>query len=96
MLSPNSKLQDRYRIIRELGHGGMGYVYEAMDERVSCIVVVKECSVDKFAENASDPVKLKAELLSAFKREAELLAIYATIRCRASQTISARMKARSS
>lgn len=59
MLSPNNKLQDRYRIIRHLGQGGMGTVYEAIDERVNCIVVVKE-----FLKG--DP--------GAFKREAELLA----------------------
>src|SRR5919202_588027 len=62
MLSPNSVLQGRYRIVQQLGHGGMGAVYQAMDESVNCMVAVKET----FA--ATD------EHRRAFKREAELLA----------------------
>ncbi|HMF58393.1 MAG TPA: protein kinase, partial [Pyrinomonadaceae bacterium] len=62
MLSPNSILQGRYRIVQQLGHGGMGAVYQAMDESVNCMVAVKET----FA--ATD------EHRRAFKREAELLA----------------------
>jgi len=33
MLAPNTILQNRYRVICELGHGGMGTVYEALDQR---------------------------------------------------------------
>lgn len=46
MLAPNTILQNRYRVLRELGHGGMGMVYEALDQRVSCIVALKEASVN--------------------------------------------------
>jgi serine/threonine protein kinase len=62
MLSPNTILQNRYRVIRELGHGGMGTVYEAIDQRVNCIVAVKETIA-----GTSD------EARRAFEREASLL-----------------------
>ncbi|MGA9993787.1 MAG: bifunctional serine/threonine-protein kinase/formylglycine-generating enzyme family protein [Pyrinomonadaceae bacterium] len=62
MLSPNTVLQKRYRIIRHLKQGGMGAVYEAINERVNSIVAIKET----FAETEA-----KRE---AFEREAKLLA----------------------
>ncbi|PYS67794.1 MAG: hypothetical protein DMF73_18415, partial [Acidobacteria bacterium] len=40
-------LQDRYRIVRQLGAGGMGAVYEAVDDRLQATVAIKETfSVD--------------------------------------------------
>jgi serine/threonine protein kinase len=62
MLPANTVLQNRYRIVRQMGRGGMGAVYEAVDQRLSSIVAIKETLVT--SEDAR----------RAFEREASLLA----------------------
>jgi eukaryotic-like serine/threonine-protein kinase len=62
MLSNDSILQGRYRIVRLLSQGGMGAVYEAVDDRLGNTVALKECFFD-------DPA-----LRKQFEREARLLA----------------------
>lgn len=42
MLAANSVLQGRYKIVRAIGQGGMGAVYEAKDLRLGHTVAVKE------------------------------------------------------
>jgi serine/threonine protein kinase len=62
VLAPDAILQNRYRIVRQLGRGGMGAVYEAIDQRLDAVVALKETfSVDD-------------RLRRQFEQEARLLA----------------------
>src|SRR5215475_14534085 len=62
MLSTDTVLQGRYRVVRQLGQGGMGAVYEAVDERLDTTVALKETL---FTDE---------KLRKQFEREARLLA----------------------
>ncbi|HEV8430566.1 MAG TPA: protein kinase [Pyrinomonadaceae bacterium] len=62
MLTPETVLQGRYRIVRQLGQGGMGAVYEAVDQRLDTTIALKETL---FADE---------RLRKQFEREARLLA----------------------
>jgi serine/threonine protein kinase len=62
MLTPNTLLQGRYRVVRKLARGGMGTIYEATDERLDAVVAIKETSFEE------------EELRRQFEREARLLA----------------------
>ena len=63
-LEAGQKFGDRYHIIKLLGLGGMGAVYQAWDTELEIVVAVKVIR----PEAASDP-KMAAELDQRFKRE---------------------------
>src|SRR5918997_3551987 len=62
MLLPGAILQNRYRVIRQLGQGGMGTIYEAKALRLNTTVALKETH---FTDE---------RLRKQFEREAQLLA----------------------
>ena len=55
-------LQNRYRIVKQLGKGGMGAVYEAVDQRLDITVALKET------------LTLDENIRKQFEQEARLLA----------------------
>jgi serine/threonine protein kinase len=61
MIAPNTLLQNRYLVLKQIGQGGMGAVYIATDQRFGSTVALKETFF-------TDP-----NLRKAFEREARLL-----------------------
>lgn len=76
------RLQDRYVIMQPLGSGGMGAVYEAIDERLQVTVAIKET----FA--------VEARMRRQFEQEARLLAQLRTRPCHASAITSPKTSVR--
>ena len=64
MLAPDTHLKERYRILQQIGGGGFGYVYKAIDEAFGCSVAIKE---------TKEGVVSSEKLRKAFEREAKLL-----------------------
>jgi serine/threonine protein kinase len=62
LLAPDTILQSRYRVVRQLGMGGMGAVYEAIDLRLGHTVALKQTLTND------------EEQWKQFEREARLMA----------------------
>lgn len=71
MLTQGEILRNRYKIIRQLGQGGMGAVYEAHDNVFDTSVALKQVMI-----NVSSAYDTKAQEMAtlAFEREAKILA----------------------
>lgn len=67
MLAPDTVLQHRYRIVRQIGKGGMGAVYEAIDQRLGNRVALKQtlATSDQMARSLEREARLLAALRHA-------------------------------
>ena len=68
MIEPGKTLQQRYRIDKQIGQGGMGAVYVATDERFQSTVAIKEtlCMDDSYRK----ALEREARLLNSLKHAA--------------------------
>src|SRR2546421_1753406 len=67
-LEPRTLLNQRYVIMRTIGHGGMGAVYQARDLSRQVICAIKEMSLSMV------PLEERAKAVQNFKAEARMLA----------------------
>src|SRR5215210_8407025 len=68
-LEPGTLLLDRYLIVRRVGGGGMGSVYQARDKRLADRLCAVKEMIELFADQSQ-----RAKAVEDFKREAEVLA----------------------
>jgi serine/threonine-protein kinase len=68
-LAAGTLLADRYNIIRRIGGGGMGSVYQAEDRNLANRQVAVKEMIEMFADETA-----RAKAIEDFKRESELLA----------------------
>ncbi len=68
MLEQGTILQERYRVERQIGQGGMGSVYLATDERFNSTVAIKETVIAD--DNFRKALKREARLLNSLKHVA--------------------------
>src|SRR6185369_8137212 len=68
-LEPGMLLNDRYQIVKRIGGGGMGSVYQARDKRLS----ERPCAVKEMIQSSNDEGHRK-KAVDDFLRESQLLA----------------------
>lgn len=68
MIEAGNILQNRYRIEKQIGQGGMGKVFVAVDERFGSTVAIKETFFED--ENLSKAFEREARLLNSLKHPA--------------------------
>src|SRR4051794_30786475 len=68
MIEKGTLLQQRYRIGRQIGQGGMGSVYVATDERFGSTVAIKETLL--MDDNYRKAIEREARLLNSLKHSA--------------------------
>jgi hypothetical protein len=68
-LEPGTLLLDRYSIVRRVGGGGMGSVYQARDKRLADRLCAVKEMIELFADQSQ-----RTKAVEDFKREAEVLA----------------------
>src|SRR5215813_2061964 len=68
MIETGKILQQRYRIDKQIGQGGMGAVYIAMDERFGSTVAIKETLL--MDDNYRKAIEREARLLNSLKHAA--------------------------
>lgn len=68
MIEAGQVLQNRYRVQKQIGQGGMGAVYIATDERFGSVVAIKETLV--LENNYRKAIEREARLLNSLKHPA--------------------------
>src|SRR5687767_7538542 len=68
MIGTGTFLQQRYRIDKQIGQGGMGAVYVATDERFGSTVAIKETLY--MDDNFRKAIEREARLLNSLKHSA--------------------------
>ncbi|MBL8171593.1 MAG: protein kinase [Acidobacteria bacterium] len=68
-LAPGTLLNERYQIVKRIGGGGMGSVYQAEDRNLANRKVAVKEMVEMFADESA-----RTKAIEDFKRESELLA----------------------
>jgi serine/threonine protein kinase len=68
MIETGKVLQNRYRVQKQIGQGGMGAVYVATDERFGSVVAIKETLI--LEDNYRKAIEREARLLNSLRHSA--------------------------